>query len=45
MNKENIFECTICIETAKEPVVTICGHLFCWPCIYEVLYFNIVVRM
>lgn len=28
------FECSICLETAKEPVVTKCGHLFCWPCIY-----------
>jgi len=30
------FECTICMEIAKEPVVTKCGHLYCWPCIYEV---------
>ncbi len=34
--KENIFECAICMETAKEPIVTKCGHLYCWPCIYEV---------
>ena len=26
------------METAKEPVVTKCGHLFCWPCIYKWLY-------
>jgi len=29
------FECNICLETASEPVVTICGHLFCWPCLFK----------
>ncbi len=33
---ESNFECTICMDIAKEPVVTKCGHLFCWPCIYDV---------
>ncbi|KAF0897610.1 hypothetical protein E2562_000345 [Oryza meyeriana var. granulata] len=32
------FECYICYETAKDPVVTPCGHLFCWPCIYQWLH-------
>ncbi|PKA53226.1 E3 ubiquitin-protein ligase RMA1 [Apostasia shenzhenica] len=32
------FECNICLEMAKEPVVTSCGHLFCWPCLYQWLY-------
>ena len=31
----NSFECSICLDVAKEPVVTKCGHLFCWPCIYK----------
>ena len=31
----NNFECTICLDTAKEPVLTKCGHMFCWPCIYN----------
>ncbi|KAE8790427.1 hypothetical protein D1007_35280 [Hordeum vulgare] len=29
------FDCNICLEFAVEPVVTLCGHLYCWPCIYE----------
>uniref|UniRef100_A0A0E0AR64 E3 ubiquitin-protein ligase RMA n=1 Tax=Oryza glumipatula TaxID=40148 RepID=A0A0E0AR64_9ORYZ len=32
------FECNICFESAKDPVVTPCGHLFCWPCIYQWLH-------
>ncbi|KAH8740980.1 zinc finger protein [Cryptosporidium ryanae] len=28
------FECNICFENAFEPVVTRCGHLYCWNCIY-----------
>ena len=27
------FECNICYELAKDPVVTLCGHLYCWPCL------------
>lgn len=33
--KESSFECTICLDVAKEPVVTKCGHLFCWPCLFH----------
>lgn len=29
------FECNICLELARDPVVTLCGHLFCWPCLYR----------
>lgn len=32
------FECNICLDVACEPVVTVCGHLFCWPCIYQWLH-------
>jgi len=29
------FECNICLETPNDPVVTLCGHLFCWACLYR----------
>ncbi|KAJ6854167.1 uncharacterized protein M6B38_101680 [Iris pallida] len=32
------FECNVCLDLAKEPVVTSCGHLFCWPCLYQWLH-------
>ena len=28
------FDCNICLEALNEPVVTQCGHLYCWPCLY-----------
>ncbi|KAJ6848202.1 RING finger protein 5 [Iris pallida] len=32
------FECNICLELAQDPIVTLCGHLFCWPCLYQWLH-------
>ncbi|KAL4573104.1 hypothetical protein LXL04_019898 [Taraxacum kok-saghyz] len=29
------FDCNICLESVQDPVVTLCGHLYCWPCIYK----------
>ena len=29
------FDCNVCYETAREPVVTMCGHLYCWGCLYR----------
>ncbi|PIA27001.1 hypothetical protein AQUCO_08400041v1 [Aquilegia coerulea] len=34
------FDCNICLENAHDPVVTLCGHLYCWPCIYKWLHFQ-----
>ncbi|SBS85193.1 E3 ubiquitin-protein ligase RNF5, putative (RNF5) [Plasmodium ovale curtisi] len=27
------FECNICFDDVRDPVVTRCGHLFCWLCL------------
>ncbi|KAG7024839.1 E3 ubiquitin-protein ligase RMA3, partial [Cucurbita argyrosperma subsp. argyrosperma] len=35
------FECNICLDSADDPVVTLCGHLYCWPCIYIWLHVQI----
>lgn len=32
---DSMFECNICLDTAKEAVVSMCGHLFCWPCLHQ----------
>ena len=29
------FSCNICLDSVQEPVVTQCGHLYCWPCLYR----------
>lgn len=38
MNDAGDFECNICFELAQDPIVTLCGHLFCWPCLYRWLH-------
>ncbi|TKY49516.1 E3 ubiquitin-protein ligase RMA2 [Spatholobus suberectus] len=30
-----LFDCNICLDMARDPVLTCCGHLFCWPCFYK----------
>lgn len=37
-NDSGSFECNICFELAQDPIVTLCGHLFCWPCLYRWLH-------
>ncbi|KAA6401589.1 MAG: putative E3 ubiquitin-protein ligase RNF185 [Streblomastix strix] len=29
------FSCCICLDLPTDPVLTACGHLFCWPCLHE----------
>ncbi|KDP29835.1 hypothetical protein JCGZ_18410 [Jatropha curcas] len=37
-NDGSFFDCNICFELATDPVVTSCGHLFCWPCLFQRLH-------
>ncbi|RZC09676.1 E3 ubiquitin-protein ligase RMA1H1 isoform C [Glycine soja] len=39
-NASGDFDCNICLECVQDPVVTLCGHLYCWPCIYKWLHFQ-----
>ncbi|KAL6012400.1 hypothetical protein ACLOJK_002887 [Asimina triloba] len=34
------FECNICFELPQDPIVTLCGHLYCWPCLYKWLHIH-----
>ena len=35
-DNESAFICNICLEiTHRDPVVTQCGHLYCWPCLFR----------
>ncbi|KAK7396307.1 hypothetical protein VNO78_17217 [Psophocarpus tetragonolobus] len=39
-NEGDFFDCNICLDLARDPVVTCCGHLFCWPCLYRWLHLH-----
>jgi E3 ubiquitin-protein ligase RNF5 len=30
-----MYECNICLDIAKDAVVSMCGHLYCWPCLNQ----------
>lgn len=32
---DHLYECNICLDTAKDAVISMCGHLFCWPCLHQ----------
>ncbi|KAJ7944344.1 E3 ubiquitin-protein ligase [Quillaja saponaria] len=40
VNDAGDFECNICFDLAQDPIITLCGHLFCWPCLYKWLHFH-----
>nr|GMD29750.1 E3 ubiquitin-protein ligase RMA1-like [Ipomoea batatas] len=35
---QGFFYCNICLEMAREPVLTCCGHLYCWMCFFQLPY-------
>ena len=39
-NATHDFECNICPDSIHDPVLTLCGHLYCWPCIYKWFHLN-----
>ena len=34
-DQDERFSCNVCLDVVKDPVVTQCGHLYCWPCLYR----------
>jgi len=34
LHPDSRFSCNICLECVNNPIVTLCGHIFCWDCIY-----------
>nr|XP_043610782.1 uncharacterized protein LOC122582455 [Erigeron canadensis] len=42
--KGNYFDCNVCLSMARDPVLTCCGHLFCWGCFYKVPYVDSISK-
>lgn len=40
----SFFDCNICLDVAKDPILTCCGHLFCWSCFYQLSYVHSNVK-
>ncbi|KAL3537291.1 hypothetical protein ACH5RR_000657 [Cinchona calisaya] len=40
----NFYDCNICLRVAREPILTCCGHLFCWACFYELPYVDSIAK-
>jgi len=34
-NNQNNLECVICLQYPTDPIVTQCGHMYCWQCIRQ----------
>lgn len=34
-DSDSRFMCHICLDTVTDPVITQCGHLYCWTCLYR----------
>ncbi|XP_053992475.1 uncharacterized protein LOC128883792 isoform X2 [Hylaeus volcanicus] len=34
LDNDNKLKCNICLEDPEDPVVTRCGHLYCWICLH-----------
>jgi E3 ubiquitin-protein ligase RNF5 len=34
-DQEYSFICNVCLDIPADPIVTQCGHLYCWPCIFR----------
>jgi E3 ubiquitin-protein ligase RNF5 len=34
-NANSQYECNICLDVARDAVISYCGHLFCWPCLHK----------
>jgi len=32
---DDSFVCNVCLDPVQDPVVTQCGHLYCWPCLFR----------
>ncbi|KAJ9174405.1 hypothetical protein P3X46_013052 [Hevea brasiliensis] len=43
-DRGNFFDCNICLDMARDPILTHCGHLFCWPCFYQLSYVHLNVK-
>lgn len=40
----SFFDCNICLDMAREPILTCCGHLFCWACFFRLPYLSTAAR-